>query len=193
MSNHTPKEDDVLRRRLYECALGQPEALREVYDIAGPRMFAMLLRMLRQRQLAEDALQEIFVRIWHRASSYRAEKGRPINWLLGITRYHALDQIRKNKREIPVLDEDSFTPAFEQNRSQSETESTHADAIADQGAVRYCMGKLEQQQQRSLELAFLDGYSHPEVATALKTPLGTVKSWIRRGLKALRDCIRHEV
>lgn len=169
---------------LSRCAHGDTVAFRAVYDAASPQLFASLLRILRRRDLAEDALQEVLISVWRSADSYRTDKGQPMTWMTSIARYRALDIVRRQRRERDV-----------------EPYSDDVQAIADisggpsakiESATRMledCMGELSREQSTSIRLAYFDGYTHEEISMRLRAPLGTAKSWIRRGLQALRDCL----
>lgn len=181
-----------LQDYLQRCALGDSAALRELYDLAAPQIYGLLLRILKRKETAEDALQEVFVRIWHRASYYSPEKGKPATWLLSVARYYAFDLLRRSRREVPVVS-DLAPQDLSDSAEDGSPAGTAAARLADQGLLDYCLERLTAPQRRCIRFAYLEGYSRPELAVALKTPLGTVKTWIRRGLEALRKCIEHEV
>ena len=182
MVSSTAQLDEGLEQLLARCALGDRAAFQALYDRTAPQIYASLLRLLRRRDAAEDVLQEVFVAVWRRAGDYRADKGRPITWLTSIARYRALDILRRGGRELPMPEDaepvDESTdeePEIVDSRSASRLES--------------CMEKLGQQQRQCVRLAFVDGYTHSDIARTLSTPLGTVKSWLRRSLQSLKQCM----
>jgi RNA polymerase sigma-70 factor, ECF subfamily len=138
---------------------------------------------VRRPEIAADVLQEAFVQIWQNAAAFSAERGAAAAWLTGIVRFRALDAVRKAGREIlsddPGLGDEPLEPDM--------IERIGASAEAE--ALRRCLELLDGEQQRCIVLAFVEGLSHSEVAERIKAPLGSVKSWIRRGLLALRRCL----
>jgi RNA polymerase sigma-70 factor, ECF subfamily len=176
--------DERLTELLRRCARSDGEALQRLYGLAAPRLFACLTRMLRRRSLAEEALQDVFVTIWQRAGQFRPERGRPMAWLTAIARYRAIDLLRHERRvALPVADLPEGAPVAE------EIQEDTAAALAGTGLLERCLALLSQQQRQCLELAFVGGNSHADVARLLGSPLGTVKSWIRRGLQSLKACL----
>jgi RNA polymerase sigma factor (sigma-70 family) len=172
--------DIELARLLQRCAARDTVAFRALYDLYSPILFARLLRMLRRRSVAEEALQEVFVRVWQRAGQFEAHRGRALAWLVTIARYCAIDLMRR-ERMVLVTDEELAAVPDE-------------NAAADGGLEKpnnfdHCIGQLNETQRRCLTLAFVEGRSHDEIAQLTTNPLGTVKSWIRRGLLSLRECL----
>lgn len=161
-------------------AQGDRKAFSELYQSTSKQLFAVSLKMLTRKELAEEALQEAYVRIWHNASEYRVGKGNVLTWMISIVRYRALDILRYNKvRKESELDEhDSF---------DSETIEQVSDA--EQLLLDKCLQQLDSQQRQAIYLAYFNGCSHKEVVKHLNNPLGTIKSWIRRGLMSLQSCL----
>lgn len=166
---------------MHRCARGDQGAFRELYALTSPQLLALLIRMLRRRDLAEEVLQETFVSAWRNAPEYTASRGRVFAWLTTIARNRALDELRKTKRA--ALD----PGASLDDLPDEEGEETYGDAEV--RALSACLDALPDGQRRSVQLAYLDGLSHDEIAQALRAPLGTVKSWVRRGLAALKQCL----
>jgi RNA polymerase sigma-70 factor (ECF subfamily) len=167
------------------CARGESQALAELYTDAAPQLFAVLVRILVRRDLAEEALQEVFVSIWRNADRYRSEAAQPMTWMISIARYRAIDMKRRLRRELPL----------DAAGAMAEPVDTSADPLADavradeRSALDVCMDELKADPRECVRLAYLKGLTHDEVAATVKSPLGTVKSWIRRGLKALKECL----
>jgi RNA polymerase sigma-70 factor, ECF subfamily len=161
-------------------------AFRRLYELTSSHLFGVLVRMLRQRDWAEEALQDCYLKIWNRAESYAPEKGTPLAWLMTIARYRALDLLRA-RREHLSLDDERMAGA-----EPVDLEPGPADA-ADTGErlhrLEDCLAELPDEQRRAVLFAYYEGYTHSELARRLASPLGTVKSWVRRGLTRLRECL----
>jgi RNA polymerase sigma-70 factor (ECF subfamily) len=175
-----------LERLLSRCALRDRAAFAELYTLASPRLLACLLAILRRRDLAEDALQECFVRIWRRADQFDAYRGRAIGWLVSIARYHAIDLVRAGRSTVALSDAMSATlddPGAQQPFEIAESALTDA-------TLQRCLEQLSAEQRRCVVLAYSHGYTHDDLAARLASPIGTVKSWVRRGLQSLRRCMQ---
>lgn len=165
-------------------ARGDRAALRIIYTREQRRLFGIAMAILRDRDAAADALQDAFVRLWERARSFDPTRGPAEPWLATIVRHAALDAARKRGREIPVAEPIGADVAVE------------PDALAalqsgeDGTRLRACLERLDPLTRQGIILAFVHGLSHPQVAARLDRPLGTVKSWIRRGLHGLRECLQ---
>ena len=175
-----------LMQLLARTALKDQQAFAELYRLAAPHLYAVALRILREAAAAEEVLQESFVNVWHHAASYVAAKSQPLTWLTSIVRNRCLDQLRRREVETVTLDdeEEGVTIA-----AQGPTPLEMLVAGADAHAVRACVEALEPAQKQAIALAFFQGLSHSELAQHLRQPLGTVKSWVRRGLERLRACL----
>lgn len=177
---------DRVEQLLRRCAMRDEQALDELYALVSAQLFGLLLRMLRSQSLAEDALQDVMVRVWQHAERYAAYRGRAMAWLLSIARYRAIDMMR-TQREYASLD-DVPIEALTDSSSEDPTDSTTSHRL--RAALMDCWGRLSADQRRCIELAYVDGYSHEEMAKKLESPVGTVKSWLRRGLVSLKRCMR---
>ena len=175
--------DQQLQSLLDRCAVADAAALERLYEVASPHLFACLTRMLRRRALAEEALQDVFVSIWQRAGQFRSARGRPLAWMMSIARYRAIDLLR-HERSAPVLVPD--LPERIESPDDSKEDSVWMPAA---GSLERCLGMLNERQRSCLELAFVRGNSHEDISRLTGNPLGTVKSWIRRGLQSLRRCL----
>lgn len=178
---------DVERRRLtrllHKTADGDDAAFRTLYERTAGHVYALLRQMLRAEAQAEEVLQDTYLAVWMRAGEFRASRGSAMTWVITIARYKAIDLIRRRGRE--VITDEFLEPAI------SESEEPLALAMGSDSAAMLmeCMDVLGAQERRSIELAFFGGASHPEVAQFLGKPVGTVKSWIRRGLQSLKRCL----
>lgn len=162
---------------------GSQAALKRLYDLESRRLYGIALRIVRRPEIAAEVLQEAFLQVWQNARAFSPERGAAAAWLTGIVRFRALDAVRRHGRETlsgnPALGEGSFEPDVIER----------IDAKAGASALRRCLGVLDDNQRRCVVLAFVDGFSHSEIAARLAAPIGTVKSWVRRGLLALRSCL----
>jgi len=169
---------------LRAVATGDRRALRALYDREAPRMIGIAQRIVRRRELAEEAVQEAFIRIWNRASDYDPSLGSPRAWMYTIVRRLALNMVRDGRRE-DLVDDDALAALADAGAPHDEALAR----LADGSALRRCLERLDSKRRDSLVLAYVGGLSHGEIAGRLGIPLGTVKAWIRRSLLALRECM----
>lgn len=178
---------------LARCALRDQQAFKALYDSSSAHLFALALRITRRRDLAEDVLQEAFVQIWNRADSYRAEIALPMTWMGTIVRYRALDRLRRMKSDrlvASVTDEEGED--WELADPAAVAPAQMLDDLQTGSELERCLRELAEGPRHSIALAFTQGLTHQEVAEHLGEALGTVKSWIRRGLERMRLCLQHE-
>ena len=167
-----------------KTALGDKAAFKVLYDQTAPQVLGLLMSMLPSRDLAEDVLQDTYLKVWHRAGDYHGERGQVTTWLSSIARYRALDIIRSRSfREGG----DAATETTVDEMAASAMQRAAADV--ESSRLQTCMGTLSVDQRQSIGLAFFRGFTHDELALQLDVPLGTVKAWIRRGLQKLRECM----
>ena len=139
--------------------------------------------MLRREDVAEEVLQEAFIQIWRDARNFDRRRASPMTWMSAITRHRALDRLRKKLPEVTLDEEQGPAPLMNE-----ETIDTVLN-WSDNKALSACMGTLSARQKESIALAFFHGLTHQELSHQLETPIGTVKSWIRRGLDRLKRCL----
>ncbi len=170
---------------LSRTALGDRSAFERLYRLAAPNLYAQLTRMLKRAGWADEVLQEVFVKIWQNAGNYLSDRSAPMTWMTSIARNAALDRLdRRDSGEIE-LDGDDAEAIFDPAPGPLELSVAKADAHR----IHHCLGELAPQLRQSISLAFFQGCSHSEVAANLQQPLGTVKTWIRRGLSLLKECV----
>ncbi|TWT12798.1 sigma-70 family RNA polymerase sigma factor [Reyranella sp. CPCC 100927] len=174
-------DDEHLRLALAATARGDRKAFADLYRLASPTLMAVALRVLARRDAAEDVLQEAFLAIWDKAGQYQAERGAPLGWMAMVVRHRAIDRVRRERRR----GEDVFASPDEAGDVPSMTE--RADSSAHD--VLACLGRLAPEPRRAIWLALRHGFTHEEVAARMDRPLGTVKSWIRRGVIDLKECL----
>ena len=173
-------DDQDLQELLARVALGDRAAFQSLYELSSAHLFGAALRILHTRPLAEEAVQDAYVQIWQRAGSYRSDKAQANTWMSAILRYRALDLLRKHGRETSTeLLSEADLPAVSSDIARSN----------DQQDLEACLAELQPEQRQCIALAYVDGYSHSELSAQLNTPLGTIKSWIRRGLQQLKACL----
>lgn len=171
---------DLIRR----AARREHAAFRRVYELTAPQLFAVAIRIMGRRDLAEDVLQESFVAIWERAADYDPVRGSPMSWLATIVRHRAIDALRRlGARPEGALAGEEALAALVAGSGSS------ADRGAIASALGRCLETLEAQPRQAVVYAYAYGYTHEELSARLKAPLGTVKSWIRRSLERLKACL----
>lgn len=175
---------DELMALLGGVARQDRKAFQRLYQQVSGRMFGLCQRLAGQHELAEEALQDAFIRIWHHASEYHSDRGSPMSWMMTIARYRTLDLIRARKVRQTAGDDALSTLADE--RGGPLEASLQRDGSA---ALTGCLDELSPVQRDSILLSYYRGFTHDELSTALSTPVGTVKSWIRRGLQVLKRCL----
>jgi len=178
-----------LKQLLARVALGDRTAFRRLYDATAPSLFGVALRIVRQRDRAEEVLQDAFVNAWNRAAGYQAALSQPMTWLTAIVRNRALDELRSGAHH-------NAEPLVEhEGKGAAAIEDTQPDPLglleqaADALAIRDCLDAIEGSQRQCLALVYYHGYSHSEVAAHVGSPIGSVKVWLRRGLDKLKRCL----
>ena len=185
MTPSTPKARERLKAAMARLAKGDRDALEDVYRLTNVKLFGICLRILRDRKEAEDALQDVYITLWRNASRYDASRASPIAWLATFARNRAVDRLRTGKvrRGAVPVDEavelaSDTVPADELLIDAERTARVHS-----------CLENLDQPQRGVIRTAFLQGDTYAELAEREGVPLGTMKSWIRRGLLKLRECM----
>lgn len=189
MPDFHPIDPEQLRAWLQAAARHDAPAFRLLYDATSPKLFGFALRILGKRELAEEALQDGFVAIWHGAASYQAHLAAPMTWMTTIVRNKALDLLRRHAHDA-VID----GPVFDERimAALHDPRATPIDALLisrDAKTLAYCMSTLGGEHRQVVGLAFFHDLSHSEVAQHMAIPIGTVKTWIRRSLERLKACL----
>jgi RNA polymerase sigma-70 factor (ECF subfamily) len=164
-------------------ALSDRAAFRSLYQLTSAKLFGVTLRILKDRSEAEEALQEVYVKIWRRADRYVAEGFSPISWLVAIARNHALDVLRARK---PVSDDIDVALGVADAGPDPEQAALNT---AERSRIETCLGELEADRADAVRGAYLDGFSYEELAARYKVPLNTMRTWLRRSLLKLRECL----
>ena len=168
---------------LEACARGERYALNALYQREARWLLGVAQRIVGDRDSAHDVLQDAFLQIWQRAASYQRALGSARGWVYTVVRHRALDVARRAGREVGMGDDIEAIADARQEIAPAE------DAFPDGSALDRCLEKLDERKREAIVCAFVEGYTHEQIATQLSTPVGTVKSWIRRGLLALRECL----
>ena len=169
---------------LEACARGDRHALRRLYDEEAARLIAVAQRIVRRRELAEEVVQDAFIQIWQKATTFDASLGSARAWIYTIVRHRALNVIRDGARE-DLLEADEL--AAVQDRAAIVDDAF--GRLATESRLRACLEAIEREKRECLLLSYVAGYSHGEIAGVMRVPIGTAKSWVRRALMALKDCM----
>lgn len=164
-------------------ALRDRAAFRDLYSRTSAKLFGVSLRILRDRSEAEEALQEVYVKIWQRADRYVAGSFSPISWLVAIARNHSLDILRARK---PVHDDIDL--ALDLADAAPDPEQA-ALSGSERSRIEGCLGELDADKADAVRGAYLDGFSYDELAERYRVPLNTMRTWLRRSLMKLRECL----
>ena len=168
---------------LARIALRDRNAFRALYARTSAKLFGVSLRILSNRSEAEDALQDVFIKVWQRAEGYRPEVASPMTWLITIARNNAIDRLRARRPGHTDIDE-----AFDLEDSGMSPEQS-AINTDDGNRIDECMQQLKPERAEAVRRAYVEGESYNELADRLGVPLNTVRTWLRRSLLALRDCL----
>ncbi|MBC7139758.1 MAG: sigma-70 family RNA polymerase sigma factor [Defluviimonas sp.] len=176
-------EPDPLAPLLSRVASGDREAFGRLYSAASPKLFGTALRMLGDRAESEEALQEVFVRIWTRAHRYDARRARAMTWMIAVTRNHCIDRLRAR----PARTEDASV--LDRIAAPGLTPEGSAIARSEARRIADCLGQLEPGRAQAVRGAYLDGLSYEALSARFEVPVNTMRSWLRRGLMKLKDCL----
>ena len=176
---------DELALALGRAGQGDRSAFRTVYEATSAKLFGVTLRILSDRQLAEDVLQDTYLTVWRKAASFDPSRASPITWLVTIARNRAIDRLRSGattRRSTPI--DEAFDIA-DDGPSPAQSLETGDDVRR----LNDCLGQLDERTGGAIRTAFIEGVTYDTLATRENVPLGTMKSWIRRGLMRLRACL----
>lgn len=162
-------------------AAGDRLAFEKLYKLTSPYLFAVALRMLRHRASAEEVLHESFITVWTNAASYNHALSAPVTWMTHIVRNRCLDILRNGYVRLREVKEE-----YDEEILSSESREQDDGQVS---RLEHCLQHLSAEQRQSISLAYYQGLSHQEIADWLTQPVGSVKSWIRRGLEHLRECV----
>lgn len=175
-----------IARLIERVALRDRDAFATLYARTSAKLFGVTLRILHDRSEAEEALQEVYVKIWQRADRYVSGAYSPISWLVAVARNHCLDLLRARKPNAADID-----AALEIADPGPDPELAAING-GERARIDHCLGQLEPQKADCVRGAYLDGLSYEELATRESVPLNTMRTWLRRSLLKLRDCLGNE-
>ncbi|HEX4844536.1 MAG TPA: sigma-70 family RNA polymerase sigma factor [Limnobacter sp.] len=177
-ANPDPSDFDY-EAALLACARGEKFALQAIYARDSRWLFAVAYRIVKRRELAEEVLHDAMLKVWNRSRLYSPALGSARGWVYTVVRNQALNAVRKKVQEVSSEDLDLPEQASRDN----------LELAQDAQKLSACLGKLDETKRNAIVLAFVDGYTHEQIASKLDSPLGSVKSWIRRGLLKLKECL----
>lgn len=177
------RSDEAPEDLLARIAQGDQGAFKRLYEMEASRLYGIALRIVRDRTVSGDVIQEVFLQVWSNASRYDRAGGVARAWLTGLVRYRALDAARARGREL-LRGETSDLDLLDDRQPVGVLADEH-----ERHALAQCIEELDPDKRKVVLLAFVAGYSHTQVAERLDVPIGTVKAWIRRGLLALKACL----
>ena len=174
---------DDLSQLIQRAGLGDRQAFRALYQLTSPKLFAVCLRVLRERSEAEDALQEVYIKVWQNAARFAVTEQSAIGWLSAVARNHAIDRARARKPQSVAIEDAPETP---DERPDPEQEVV---AAADRRRIDSCLEQLKADRAEAVRSAYVEGYSYQELAERYRLPINTVRTWLRRSLLQLRECL----
>jgi RNA polymerase sigma-70 factor, ECF subfamily len=176
----TPPELEAMIARM---ALGDRTAFAALYAATSAKLFGICMRVLDNRSESEDALQEVFVKLWHSAERYKVNGLSPMTWMITVARNHAIDRLRARRAAPGDMDElaelADLTPGPE----------VQLIAAFERGRIAHCLGTLEPDRADAVRRAYLDGETYADLACRYAVPLNTIRTWLRRSLLKLRECM----
>ena len=180
-----PTDTDGLRDLLVAVAGGDGTAFERLYQATSAKLFGICLRVVKQRSDAEDVLQDVYTNIWRKAAQFDASRASAITWLAMMARNKSIDRLRAggNERNTVAID------LIEDLRDPNPSAFARAEASDQHRRLDACLGELEVQRRNLIRIAFFEGATYEELAARSGSPLGTIKSWIRRGLLRLKACL----
>jgi len=185
--------DDTISELLLRVAGQDRAAFRQLYSEAAPKLTGVLFRILGNRAEVEDALQDVFIRIWQRATQFQPDKGRGMSWMIAVTRNHALDRLRTRPeaagmRQSQARDADGQDPLERLADPQAGAEATLV-AHGEARRVMLCFDELETDRAAAVKGAYIEGASYHDLAERHGVPINTMRTWLRRGLQRLKECL----
>jgi RNA polymerase sigma-70 factor (ECF subfamily) len=178
---------------LQQCAEGNRGALRQLYEQEAPRLLTVVTRILKNAPLSEDVVHDAFIKIWQNAQAYHKDLGSARGWIYTLTRNLALNALKYSNRQV-LAEPDFLLDLCDSNVLESAEKPDDLSELADdplaQASLTICLEHLQTERKLCILHAYVDGYTQQEIAKLLDKPLGTVKSWIKRSLSALKECLQ---
>jgi RNA polymerase sigma-70 factor (ECF subfamily) len=184
------EHNDPLAILIRSTAEGDRSAFQSLYQKSSAKLFGTLLRILKRDELAEEVLQEVYVVIWQRAGQFESGKGRAMTWMITIARHKAIDLLRRQEEQVAKVSlDDDGAPATALEIETQLWDQSAGLSPASAMTLETCLSELEPKARDCVRLAYQYGYSREELAAKHEVPSGTLKSWLRRALKRLKDCL----
>lgn len=169
---------------LASVAKGDEAAFERLYEATRAKLFGVVLRILRRQDLAEEVIQEAYVKIWNSAGQFNPGMASPITWMVSIARNRAIDVVRK-RTETSIEEE----PAAMEVASDTPEPLARREMTEELKRILECVGQLDPERQKLVLLAYYNGWSREQLAEKFETPLNTVKTWLRRSMIEIRECL----
>ncbi len=166
-----------------KVAMRDRAAFAALYDRTSAKLFGICLRVLNDRAEAEDALQEVYVKIWRNAAKFSVSGYSPISWLVAVARNHAIDRIRARRPEAVDIEDAAETADDGPSPEQA------AMSASEQRRIAACLDELEAARADAVRGAYVEGYSYQDLAERHNVPLNTMRTWLRRSLMKLKECL----
>ena len=179
--------NDPLLRLLQETASNDRDAFRLLYDSSSAKLFGVILRIVKRQDLAEEILQEVYLIIWNKANSYNPSLGRPLSWMMTIARNKALDTLRGLEAKSQTFEYSESDDAPIQSALLAVIPETLD--TTDRMSLQNCLDEATEQARESVLLAYIHGFSRDELAARYCVPVNTIKTWLRRALIDLKNCL----
>ncbi|WP_135501549.1 sigma-70 family RNA polymerase sigma factor [Roseovarius aestuariivivens] len=177
-------QTDEIESLLSRTALGDRQAFSQLYDRTSGKLFGVAMRVLRDKSTAEDVLQESYIKIWRYAERFAAGGGvSPMGWMVTIARNTAIDRLRAGR------DADDIDEMSDRLADRGPTPEQVAEAAGEAGRISTCLSQLDDPRDKAVRGAYLEGLSYAELAEKFSVPLNTVRTWLRRSLISLRECM----
>lgn len=178
-----------LNHLLARVSLADRGAFQQLYQHSSGKLYAIALRVTTQEKLAEEVLQESYIKIWHNAAQFDPDKAQAITWMGTIVRHHAIDLLRKQKKYAnnDSFDETEHTEYTEISKNPTADSAIRADSHQ---VVQHCLKTLDDKYRQPILMAYLDGYSHKEIAEINGLTISNVKNRIHRGVAMVKDCVQ---
>ncbi len=166
-----------------KVALRDRTAFDRLYKMTSAKLFAVCLRILRERSEAEDALQEVYVKVWGRAERFAASQASPVSWLVAVARNHCIDRLRA--RKAPAINLDDALDIAEPGMNPEASAVNKGEGAR----IDRCMGELDKDRAAAVRAAYVEGHSYEDLARRFNVPLNTMRTWLRRSLLKLKECL----
>jgi len=182
MSSNNEKLNQQYLKWLYAIAQKDRQAFQNLYEASAGKLLAIACKLLNRQDLAEEIVQDTFIKVWHNAATYHTERGSVMTWLVSIVRNRCIDELRHQKVHHNHSNDLPLPADINPNVLETATDND--------SKLYRCMDLLQGAQRQTIQLAYFYGLTHQEIMKHLEAPLGSIKSWIRRGLESLKRCVK---